>query len=124
MSPRPTVEPPPPQEGVERTVGTAQDDDDGRQHRPVNVGRVTSTPVESEPVGVPVPIIDHRTTVMVTGTESGLGARVLMLLGNRPEFDIVPASVAMATRDELRSPADAGRIDIAVHLAAGDHDTR
>ena len=69
-------------------------------------------------------IIDHRTTVMVTGTESGLGVRVLTLLSNRPEFDIVPAAVAMATPDEGGSAHDTDRVDIAVHLAAGDHDTR
>ncbi|MEO6126437.1 MAG: NAD-dependent epimerase/dehydratase family protein [Ilumatobacteraceae bacterium] len=87
---------------------------------------MTSAPVESEPAVIPggPGIIDHRTTVLVTGTESGLGVRVVTLLGNRPEFDIVPAAVAMATSDEVASPLDAGRIDIAVHLAAGDHDTR
>jgi len=67
--------------------------------------------------------IDHRTTVMVTGTESGLGARVLTQLAGRPEFDIVPAAVALATSEEGGS-LDADRVDIAIHLAAGDHDTR
>ena len=61
---------------------------------------------------------------MVTGTESGLGARVLTQLAGRPEFDIVPAAVALATSEEVGSSLDADRVDIAIHLAAGDHDTR
>ncbi|MEO7398798.1 MAG: NAD-dependent epimerase/dehydratase family protein [Ilumatobacteraceae bacterium] len=59
------------------------------------------------------------TTVMVTGTESSLGARVISRLANRPEFQIVP-SVAIVPALETQLPD----VDVAIHLAAGDHDTR
>ena len=70
------------------------------------------------------------TTVMVTGTDSSLGVRVVALLSHRPEFEIVPAATPAATPASAAtaatpaSPVELPHVDIAIHLAAGDHDTR
>ena len=58
-------------------------------------------------------IVARVTTVLVTGAESSLGARVVTRLGNDDDFDVVVAPMI-----------DEAHADIAVHLAAGDHDTR
>ncbi|HEY4333438.1 MAG TPA: NAD-dependent epimerase/dehydratase family protein [Ilumatobacteraceae bacterium] len=52
------------------------------------------------------------TTVLVTGSESSLGGRVMQRLGRISGIDVV----AEAAPDE--------HVDVAVHLAAGDHDAR
>ncbi len=82
----------------------------------------TGGPAQSEQTGSGWP-----TTVMVTGTESGLGARVISLLAGRPEFQIVPASLPAPTADpadDRGSRPSLDHVDVAVHLSAGDHDTR
>jgi nucleoside-diphosphate-sugar epimerase len=64
------------------------------------------------------------TQVLVTGTESNLGARVVNRLANLTDFEIVPvrADVQVDPRPSAQSATD--HIAIAVHLSAGDHDTR
>jgi nucleoside-diphosphate-sugar epimerase len=59
------------------------------------------------------------TTVLVTGTESHLGARVVNRLANSAMYEVVGSA----------PPSDAGdmavgRVEVAVHLTAGDHDAR
>lgn len=74
--------------------------------------------------------VGRVTTVLVTGTESSLGARVVSGLDTGSGFDVVrhvPVAVPAGDVDAADSAdgADtAARVDIAVHLAAGDHDTR
>ncbi len=65
--------------------------------------------VAPDPAGSDEP----ATTVLVTGSESSLGVRVVALLANRREFRIVPGGAGV----------DEG-VEVAVHLSAGDHDTR
>ena len=64
------------------------------------------------------------TTVLVTGTESGLGARVVKRLSTDGDFEVVSASAQQASLDTATGTDPAEPIDIAVHLAGGDHDTR
>ena len=53
---------------------------------------MTSATAAADPVpGVPQPA-PRVTKVMVTGTDSSLGVRVVALLSHRPEFEIVPAA--------------------------------
>ena len=63
-------------------------------------------------------------TVMVTGTDSSLGARVISLLAERPAFQVVPAAQVSQDSPEIEDSRPFEHVDIAVHLAAGDHDTR
>ncbi len=64
------------------------------------------------------------TTVLVTGTESSLGTRVVKGLTGDCGFEVV-SSTAHTTALETATETDpAEPIDIAVHLSAGDHDTR
>jgi len=56
----------------------------------------------------------------VTGTESNLGARVVDQLLNQTDFEIIPVPADVQPSDFR--PGD--HIEIAVHLSAGDHDTR
>jgi len=82
-------------------------DEDATAIRPVNVG--------------------HMTTVLVTGSQSSLGGRVVSRLGRTPGFEIVPATAVLRTTNragEEGSAPEVDHVDIAVHLAAGDHDTR
>ena len=67
------------------------------------------------------------TTVLVTGSQSSLGGRVVSRLGRTPGFEIVPATAVLRTTNragEEGSAPEVDHVDIAVHLAAGDHDTR
>jgi len=61
------------------------------------------------------------TTVLVTGTDSSLGGRVIARLATPPEFEIVTPSTPVTDGSES-TPLPP--IDVAIHLAAGDHDTR
>ncbi|CAB4883762.1 unannotated protein [freshwater metagenome] len=64
------------------------------------------------------------TTVLVTGAESSLGARVVKGLTGECGFEVV-SPAAHTTAIETATPAEPIEpIDIAVHLSAGDHDTR
>jgi len=60
------------------------------------------------------------TRVLVTGTESNLGARVVNRLANLTDFVVVPVAADVQPTDALGGT----QIEIAVHLSAGDHDTR
>jgi nucleoside-diphosphate-sugar epimerase len=62
------------------------------------------------------------TTVLVTGTESNLGARVMARLTSAEDVDVVTGDGAKRDDDGIARTLD--HVDIAVHLAAGDHDTR
>jgi nucleoside-diphosphate-sugar epimerase len=62
------------------------------------------------------------TTVLVTGTESSLGGRVIARMATSSEFEIVPL-VAPSNGDGSDHETNQS-IEIAVHLGAGDHDTR
>ncbi len=72
------------------------------------------------------------TTVLVTGAESSLGGRVVSRLGRTSGFEVITqpsgsrAAAVAATGVDGDVPAaePEPRIDIAVHLAAGDHDAR
>ena len=67
------------------------------------------------------------TTVLVTGSQSSLGGRVVSRLGRAPGLEIVPATAVLRTTNragEEGSAPEVDHVDIAVHLAAGDHDTR
>lgn len=80
---------------------------------------VLSAEVEPNRSGLGGPV----TTVFVTGTESSLGVRVMSLLSRRAEFRVISADPSGATK-QLESELPEVEIDYAVHLAAGDHDTR
>jgi len=60
--------------------------------------------------------VAHVATVLVTGTESSLGSRVMTRLGTAAGFELMQPASTAGNGDS--------HVDIAVHLAAGDHDTR
>ncbi len=68
----------------------------------------------------------------MTGADSNIGARVVNRLANLTDFVIVPVATdvpsAQSPLDGARTgdggPTSVGHIAIAVHLSAGDHDTR
>jgi len=62
------------------------------------------------------------TTVLVTGTVSSLGGRVIARLATSPKF--VTMSPGAPSSDESAADSALPPIDIAVHLGAGDHDSR
>ena len=68
------------------------------------------------------------TRILVTGTETNLGTRVVGRLTNLDHVELVPAGGSMAddaASDGSASVVDMGsRVDVVVHLAAGDHDAR
>ena len=57
----------------------------------------------------------------MTGTESNLGRRVMSSLANVDQLEIIAAG---ATVDEAATGEAPPRVDVVVHLAAGDHDAR
>ncbi len=69
-------------------------------------------------------IVAAMTTVLVTGTESSLGTRVVKRLTNDCGFEVVSLAAQTVALETATSNDPAEAIDIAVHLSAGDHDTR
>ena len=61
------------------------------------------------------------TRVLVTGTESNLGARVMSRLANLDGVDVVAAN---SSAEDPSAGAVPAPVDVVVHLAAGDHDAR
>ena len=57
----------------------------------------------------------------MTGTESNLGRRVMSSLANVDQLEIIAAGT---TVDEAAAGEAPPRVDVVVHLAAGDHDAR
>ena len=64
------------------------------------------------------------TSILVTGTESSLGTRVAKRLTAECGFDVVSSAAQRAALETSTETDPADPIDIAVHLSAGDHDTR
>jgi nucleoside-diphosphate-sugar epimerase len=64
------------------------------------------------------------TTVLVTGTESSLGTRVVKRLTGDYGFEVVSSAAQSAALETATGLEPAEAVDIAVHLSAGDHDTR
>ena len=66
------------------------------------------------------------TRVLVTGTESNLGTRVVSRLTNLDHVELVPAggSDGSVSRGSVSAVDMTSRVDVVVHLAAGDHDAR
>ena len=64
------------------------------------------------------------TTVLVTGTESSLGARVVKRLSGECGFEVVSSAAQSAALEVATAHQPCELVDSAVHLAAGDHDAR